>query len=125
MATCGPWLEAAAQFRRALTHASNWLHAAAAPGTSRGRRLTQHDMQSLYAYFARAGQKFDTVTPTLVGMRSTASHPVKRYFAWMKEDALLAKQVADAWGDIVQRGEADTVKCKCRECSPDSGFRWY
>lgn len=52
--------------------------------------------------------------PTLVHC-SAEDQPVKRYFPWL-EDAELAGQVADAWNEVVKRGEADKIKCPCKKC---------
>ena len=41
---------------------------------------------------------------------------ILHYFAWLAEDAELAQQVADAWNELVRRGEAGKIKCDCQKC---------
>lgn len=43
---------------------------------------------------------------------------VQRYLTWLKEDKELARQVADAWNAIVERGEADVVQSGGTEYNP-------
>lgn len=44
--------------------------------------------------------------------------PIELYLPWL-EEAELAQQVADAWNAVVDRGEADVVKCWCDLCPGD------
>lgn len=105
---------AAVSLRAALAHASLWLNTTPSLGAREERRLTRQEVQGLQAYFKQAG------TLELVCNISTVSkpqpQPLEHYLPWLAEDGELAQQVADAWKVVVQRGEADVITCRCKNC---------
>lgn len=42
--------------------------------------------------------------------------PVYSYFNWLRWDAELAQQVADAWNAVVDRGGTELLQCYCPKC---------
>lgn len=64
-------------------------------------------------YRARRASRTGTWLPGEAMVPGTAP---ELYFRWLRDDAQLAQQVADAWNELVQRGDADLVKCYCRKC---------
>lgn len=113
---CGPWLDAASQFRSALAHASLWLHESVA-GAAHSRLLTREDVQALYSRFTQSGFKFRSAHQNnRLKHGEITDHAIKRYFSWLKEDDGLSQRVADAWAAVVLRGDADAVKCHCAKC---------
>lgn len=49
------------------------------------------------------------IAPLLAGWEF---QPVQLYTVWLVEDAELSRQVAEAWNLLVERGEADVVRCE-------------
>lgn len=109
------WHEAASTLRCALAHASLWLPEAV-PGSRNNRRLTRDDVRGLRAYFVKNPVSDFALNmfkePGLAELHAV----VELSLPWLKEDANLAQQVADAWNTVVERGEADVVKCACTQC---------
>lgn len=96
------WLGAAAELRRALSHA--YIQHA------KGRRqLTTADIQALESYLTVISP------PRNSPLTKQERIPFALYIPWL-EDEDLAEQVADAWKAVVARGEADVVKCVCLTC---------
>lgn len=112
------WLSARASLRPTLAHASLWLPSAGSLSRSL-RLLTADDVKGLAAHFTHDGTP-RVVQPEFVAPYEKATQPrsIKIYLDWLAEDAQLSQQVADAWNKIVERGEADLVKCRCNKCQP-------
>lgn len=126
------WRDAASALRPALAHASFWLLETEA--SRKSRLMTYNDVQSLLALFTT-----EEGTPDFTGERQiytahfawvrlspdSPAHNVPAfgrslvdlYLPWVVKDASLAQQVADAWNAVVERKEADKVKCRCAKCN--------
>lgn len=110
-ASQGPWPNAAKQLRPFLAHSwrhRDWLGTCSSSVSHANRRLTASNFQLMHVHFAdpRAGASLWSA--------------VKCYLPWLAEDTVLAQPVVDAWHVIVDRGEADKVKCCCERCGgPD------
>lgn len=97
------WPAEAKALRHALAHASRWLNAsseALAPRST--RQLAGSDVQDLLLADSQ-----DDYSP--YGC-------ISYYLPWLHKDKELAQQIASAWNAVVERGEADVVKCKCSRC---------
>lgn len=116
-----PWEFAAAVLRRALFHMSH------SEFTERevliaGRRLQGGEVQSMHDEFKRNGLPLFCAPQADDDSRSRQAKPLMeempfvRYLIWLRDDAELAQQVADAWNDVVPRGGADLLQCHCRKC---------
>lgn len=122
------WLDAASLLRRLLSHASLWLETSTA-GPRYDRRLSRQEIQSLGLHFKLEGLP-DLVRGTTSEREekraNTCSHQyrsqeaviesVGRYLPWLTEDAGLAQEVSVAWNAVVERGEADRLRCLCNRC---------
>lgn len=107
------WAGAAGSLRPVLSHASRWLGAPLAPSNlTLERRLTGEQVQELHSFFKKQG------IPKLENCawhKGAWSRAFEGYLPWL-EEAGMAQQVADAWNSVVDRGEADKVKCPCVLC---------
>lgn len=116
------WYHAARTLRTVLAHCSLWLEESHI-GARNSRLLTREDVQALRGYFSRFTAETLPKAFTFTILQGSARKIITRPFAifglylpWLEEDAELAQQVADAWNAVVDRGEADVVKCKCEQC---------
>lgn len=129
------WSDAASTLRVALAHASKWLPEATL-GAERDRRLSGSDVQGLRAFYRRDDTlpDFRGELPLCMSHHEQTGYPrfdsrmlclalVELYLPWLEQDAILAQKVADAWNSVVQRGEADSVKCRCEACNSSYGLR--
>lgn len=110
-----PWHGAAMSLRPILSHASLWLGTAVGQVSFSTPRedllLTGEEVQTLQAYFDKEG------IPKVVKGSYKEPFPISRYLPWLAEDAELAQQVADAWNEVVRRGEVDLgIRCCCAKC---------
>lgn len=111
------WFEAAITLRRVLAHASLWLPEPSA-GSRSDRLLSGEDVEELADHFEAAGVPTFTHT-NADGSKREPGKPfavIELYLPWLQDDPDLADDVADAWNAIVERGEADVVKCECELC---------
>lgn len=93
------WQEGANQLRPALGHITN-RRDKAAPSTAGNRLLTCKDVQGMRRHFKDGGApRYDEFE---YGKSSVPFEDVQ--LAWLKKDAKLAQQVADAWNDVVSQG---------------------
>lgn len=109
-----PWMSAAMALRPLLAHASLWLGTATASGPRSDRHLTMQEVRSLHSYFK------DQRIPDFTNAPKNAIAPtetIDRYLPWLAEDGPLAQEVAQAWSDVVEKGEAGKVKCLCGMCA--------
>lgn len=78
-------------------------------------------MQSLEAHFSQYVHTLRHDQPPGSDNSSYAPTPegteVERYLPWLARDGQLAREVAEAWNLVVDREEADVVKCPCERCS--------
>lgn len=133
------WSTAASTLRPALAHASRWL-----PRSTPDGFLTRKDVQALHAYFAIQGSldftgeeqriaahdkiiHYDPIQHPSLAKMDEDTRIVQRsffdlYLPWLAEDGELAQQVAGTWNAVVQRGQADVVKCRCRLCNEENGY---
>lgn len=108
------WYGAAKHLRPVLAHASRWLGVqSSAAGPRPTRLLHQEDIQSLRSYFKK---RDSGIMPYQLLEDRLKGFAIWRYFPLLEGDSRLAQQVANAWNLIVERGEADIVKCICRKC---------
>lgn len=114
------WQGAALSLRALLWHVSRKLDTADKEAQEQrstvdvDRHLTAQQLQSLQWRFVPEELPRIQVTPW---PNDFPPQPVQRYLPWLAEDAELAQQVADAWNAVVERGEADKVKCPCEKCT--------
>lgn len=112
--TMGSWADAASLLRPFLVHASqrrDWLRASGST-VNPDRHLTHEDLHAVQAYFENGGG-----LARWPGLSLTSHRPVfEHYLPWLVQDADLAQQVLDVWNAIVERGEADKVRCPCEPC---------
>lgn len=118
---------AASTFREIIAHASLWLGTSLDTVERQDRKLTRQDVQSLYSQF-RVKAPWDMPHATWMSVADlfSDSHPpemryyerphIDLYLPLLERDPELAQRVADKWNEIVQRGEADIVKCRCDNC---------
>lgn len=124
----GMWVTAATMLRYALYHMSilPLSEREARPNATNSRLLTCGDAQAMRDEFKSnplpqisephwaLGFGLVEITAT---QRLVEGSTIDRYFAWL-QGAELAQQVADAWNNVVQRGDADHRKCSCSKCLP-------
>lgn len=110
------WLGAARSLRPILSHASLWLGATPTSSARPSRRLTGQEVQTLRVQFTQQGVPFHTPATFAIGRKEPYDSPIDLYLPWLQEDADLAQQVADAWNAVVDRGDANVVKCNCHKC---------
>lgn len=106
------WSGAACSLRPILAHASLWLTPASASDARQSRQLTGADVQSLRSHFDQHDAPFLRPMP----WEDKDNNPIGQYLSWLKEDADLAQQVADAWNAVLERGDADVIRCNCQRC---------
>lgn len=71
----------------------------------------------MQAYFKNGGK-----LASWSGFSRRSHRPVfECYLPWLVRDVQLAQQVLEAWNAIVERGEADKVRCPCKECRASYG----
>lgn len=115
------YYQAARTLRVVLAHASLWLPSAST-GARYSRRLTRDEVQSLRGYFVKLASGSLPLAFTLVTvdeLKGEVRSPLAvfdLYLPWLQRDAQLAQKVADAWTAVVDRKEADVVKCECEQC---------
>lgn len=120
--------QAALSLRALLAHASLWIGTTSVSDPRVDRRLSCQEIQSLRSHFElnptpeyRPDCEL-SLPPLPPGMRypdrykKDSSPPVEHYLPWLAEDAALAQQVADTWNEVVGRGEAALVSCRCEKC---------
>lgn len=105
------WSGAATALRPFLSHASVWLHATSTSAPREQRLLSHQDVKALQSYFG-----VEKMPRICLNQGQHMAQPVARYLPWLAEDEELAQQVSDAWNTVVERGEADLVKCPCERC---------
>lgn len=76
------------------------------------RHLSGQEVQSLQAHFHRLTKDMHSFFHAV----ACEHPPITSYLRWLAEDAELAQQVANAWNEVVRRGEADAVLCECNKC---------
>lgn len=102
-----PFHKAASELRTALAHASIWI-------TPRNDRLlTSEDLRG---WFAKYKAKEVAARVERFPELELYNAAIEFYIYWLQEHAALAQQVSDALNAVVERGEADRVKCTCDEC---------
>lgn len=110
------WQENAVFLRPLLSHLSLWIGTANLP-SEENRQLTRQGLQSLL--IDRQDVNVDNEQSLAVIHVETCKKLLHRnlrlYSVWFKEDAQLL-QVVEAWNAVVERGEADVVKCTCDWC---------
>lgn len=109
------WRAAAISLRMLLAHCSLWLGTTSNSDEPRSDRLlNQQDVHALQRHLEHQG------TPNFVVAYREQRQPIERYLPWLTEDEKLAQQVADAWNEVVRRGEASKVQCPCVSCKSQS-----
>lgn len=108
------WTAAAVYLRRFLAHASyqrDWLGTRLTSSTAVGRSLKLEDLQAVHSHFQEVQVSGDWHSD------KQYQGVVVRYLPWLIEDETLAQEVLAVWNSIVERGEADTVKCPYMACN--------
>lgn len=106
------WTRAALALRPVLSHVSRWQERTADNLWSQ-RHVTSQLLRSLHSRCISHTEDSHDASGTQI----TATEVIERFLPWLAEDAELAQQVAQVWNDIVDRGEADKVRCMCDMCS--------
>lgn len=120
-----PWLGAAIALRPALAHTTQALDAAQSGlrGADGVRLLEVAEVQAMHSHLERmpvvCKPDWNDKGPVW-GPELEPATPFAHYLAWLRDDAELARQVAEVWNAIVERGEADMVRCYCSKCVPKS-----
>lgn len=106
------WLRAASTLRHLLSHASLWLGISEdSPFKRPDRELTRAEVQSFATHYS--GSKMPDIAPL---DKWRKRHPVARYLPWLREPHL-AQRVADAWNEVVRKGDVEEVWCACIKCT--------
>lgn len=90
------------------------------------RILTCDDVQSLYAYFTKAGWPDNAFTSECYERQESSSDTsveprtpslVQLYLPWLRDDRELALRVTDAWNAKVRRRTVGVeMSCHCIQC---------
>lgn len=110
------WLAAARQLRPFLSHLSRWSHIASVSNPRASRLLSPEDLHSLPEPAEIASSLADSVLAT---DRYYYDDLRTYYLSWMIQDGNVAQHVVDAWNTLVEKGEADRVRCECPRCPSD------
>lgn len=107
------WSLAVERFPRILAHVSLWHGAAHGAARRKDRTLTRGDIQSLHSVYISEG------VPEVegIGVEDTTNERTSSHLLWLRDDAELAQQVADAWNAVVERGKLKDIKRYCERCS--------
>lgn len=102
--TCAP-LDACVQHLRTLR-----------PGAARWRKACSRAAMCRLSTYAPTIDVANLTGHARATREMLGPDPIELYLSWLHKDAELAQQVAEAWNEVVKRGEADVVKCTCEQC---------